>query len=131
MPDASIPFILIGFGILGCTLLGFVVALGNSVTNAYADYTLPGNPVIYEYDFRIGGRYGLVTLTILFEGLILGIGGNALALKLLYSTRQPRRHEREGGAPETTTGPSISCPQCNKQLPHNAKFCPRCGTDLP
>lgn len=111
-------------------LLGIVIGLGNHVTNEYVDYNLPGNPVVKEYDFRIEGKYGLITVTLLVGGLVLAIGGNASALNMLYSNRQLSPHEEKDGRLETTNEPSIKCPKCNKQLPIYSKFCPRCGTDL-
>ncbi len=130
MSSVSIPLILVGFGVVGCILLGFVIGLGNHVTSEYVDYNLPGNPIVQEYDFRIGGKYGLITVTLLVGGLVLAIGGNASALKMLYSNRQLRHPEEKDGRPETTTEPSLRCPKCNKHLPIYSQFCPRCGTDL-
>lgn len=125
-------FILAGFGILGCFFLGFVISLGNYVTNEYVDRSLPGTPVIQEYGFRIGGEYGFITLFLLLSGCVLAIGGNLTCIHILQQQKLPPENPSESNdrftGKRVRNGPFMICQQCGKMLPADSKFCPKCGS---
>ncbi len=127
------PYVLITFGIFGSVFLGLVAGLGNIVTNEYVDYSFPGNPIVREYDFRIGGKYGLVTLSLLFGGAALAIGGYGTGFHILCKHSPTIHHsssEKWVMLQKADVALLMTCPQCKKKLPTYSKFCPRCGTDI-
>lgn len=127
------PSILIAFGALGCVFLGLVAGLGNVVTAEYVNHSLPGNPIVQEYDFRIGGKYGLVSMFLLLGGAILAIGGNIMGFHMLYEYSSVEHRPYDGKwlvSEKTYSTLFVVCPQCKKKLPTYSKFCPKCGTDL-
>jgi hypothetical protein len=121
------PIVLIAFGILGCSFLGFVAGLGGVVTSEYVDYSLSGNPLVREYDFRVGGKYEPITLFMLLTGSFLAWTGNTMGLHMLYKGRNDK-DDNKSKVPETV--PSLICPLCKRRIPTNSKFCPKCGTDI-
>ena len=122
------PIVLIAFGILGCSFLGFVAGLGGIVTSEYVDYSLSGNPLVREYDFRVGGKYEPITLFMLITGSFLAWTGNTMGLHMLYKGRRDKDHNKKPGVPEIV--PSLACPRCKRRIPTYSKFCPTCGTDI-
>ncbi|MCW3985178.1 MAG: zinc-ribbon domain-containing protein [Candidatus Bathyarchaeota archaeon] len=133
MRTAAMPYVLITFGIFGSVFLGLVAGLGNIMTNEYIDYNLPGNPIIREYDFRIGGKYGLVTLSLLFGGAASAIGGYGTGFHILCKQSPTIHHSNSEKCmvlQKTNVALPVTCPQCKKKLPTYSKFCPKCGTDL-
>ena len=133
MKPAPSFLVLIMFGVLGSVFLGLVAGLANIVTNEYVDYSLPGNPVVQEYDFRVGGKYGLVTLSLLLGGSVLAIGGNIVGIYTLYEHQalKQRSWDKKKIVPEKPVTKLLTiCPQCKKKLPIDSKFCPKCGTDF-
>ena len=127
MPQVP-PIVLIAFGILGCSLLGFVAGLGGVVTNEYVDYSLSGNPLVREYDFRVGGKYESVTMFMLIAGSFLAWTGNTMGLHMLYKGRRDKDNNKRPKMPEIV--PSLVCPRCKRRIPTYSKFCPKCGTDI-
>ncbi len=133
MNHASLLFAAITFALLGSVSLGLVAGLANMVTNEYVDRNLPGNPIVQEYEFRIPGRYGLVSLFLLIVGSALVIGGNAIGICALCERFPPKRHsgdEKDKGCGKPVAQLLTMCVQCGKKLPINSKFCPKCGSDL-
>ena len=133
MRTLAIPYVLITFGVLGSVFLGLVAGLGNIVTNENVDYSLPGDPIIREYDFRMGGKYGLLTLSLLFGGAALAIGGYGTGFHILCEQSPMIHHsnrDKQVLLQKTNVASLVPCPQCKKKLPTYSKFCPRCGTDL-
>jgi hypothetical protein len=122
------PIALIAFGILGCSFLGFVVGLGGVVTKEYVDSSLSGNPLVREYDFRVGGKYEPITLFMLITGSFLAWTGNTMGLHMLYKGRRDKDHNKGPKVPEIV--PSLVCPRCKRRIPTYSKFCPKCGTDI-
>ena len=127
MPSVP-PVVLIAFGILGCCFLGFVAGLGGLVTNEYVDYSLSGNPLVREYDFRVGGKYEPITLFMLITGSFLAWTGNAIGLHMLYKGQHDKDHSEKPMVSET--GRSLICPGCKRKIPPYSIFCPKCGTDI-
>ena len=126
-------FVLITFGILGCIFLGLVAGLANIVTNEYVDYSLPGDPIVQEYDFRVGGRYGLVTLSLLLGGSVLAIAGNVIGIHAFYkykAAKQRSRDEEKIVPKKLVAKLLIICPRCKNKLQIDSKFCPKCGIDF-
>jgi len=125
-------FVLAGFGILGCVCLGFVICLGNYVTNEYVDHGLPGSPVIQEYDFRIGGEYGFITLFFLLSGCVLAIGGNFACISMMQKQQLSRQSPIESkdrfAEKRVWNGLVMICQQCRQMLPTESRFCPKCGS---
>ncbi len=125
-------FVLAGFGILGCVCLGFVISLGNYVTNEYVDHSLPGTPVIQEYGFRIGGEYGFITLFFLLNGCALAIGGNFTCVSIMQQQKLVRKNPFEGRdrftGKRVLNGLFMICQTCGKMLPADSRFCPKCGS---
>ncbi len=125
-------FVLAGFGILGCVCLGFVISLGNYVTNEYVDHDLPGSPVIQEYDFRIGGEYGFITLFFLLSGCVLAIGGNLTCISMMQqqklATQNPIESKDRFTEKRVWNGLVKICRQCKQMLPIKSRFCPKCGS---
>lgn len=134
MKPTPLPFfVLIMFGVLGSVFLGLVAGLANVVTNEYVDHSLPGNPVVQEYDFRVGGKYELVTFSLLLGGSVLAIGGNVMGIYALYdyqTARQQFQDEKKVVSTKPFAGLLAICPQCKNRLPINSKFCPKCGADF-
>ena len=126
MQSAS-PILLIAFGIIGCSFIGFVAGLGGVVTSEYVDYSLPGSPLVREYDFRVGGKYEPITLFMLITGSFFAWTGNTMGLHMLYKGRHDRDHNKSR-VPEIV--PSLICPRCKRRIPTYSKFCPKCGTDI-
>jgi len=130
---AAMPYVLITFGVFGSVFLGLVAGLGNIITNEYIDYNLPGTPIIREYDFRIGGKHGIETLSLLFGGAALAIGGYGTGFHILCKhslTIHRSGNEKCMVLQKTNVALPVTCPQCKKKLPTYSKFCPKCGTDL-
>lgn len=121
------------FGILGSAFLGLVAGLANTVTNEYVDYNLPNNPIIQEFDFRIVGKYGWISLFLLVSGIVFAIGGNIIGIYAFfeYQTSKKTSPSREDSA---STKNSIrlfdECPKCGESVSPYYKFCPECGTSL-
>ena len=127
MPSAP-PVVLIALGILGCSLIGFVAGLGGVVTNEYVDYNLLGNPLVLEYDFRVGGKYGSITLSLLIAGSILAFAGNTIGLHMVYKGQHDKGLNNRHMMPEIV--PTLMCPRCKRDIPTHSKFCPKCGMDI-
>ena len=122
------PIVLIAFGIIGCSFLGFVAGLGGVVTNQYVDYRQSGDTLVLEYDFRVGGKYGPITLSLLLAGSILGFTGNTMGLHMFFKDQQDKNHNKKLRIPEIVT--TLLCPRCKRMIPTHSKFCPKCGTDV-
>ncbi len=132
MKPAPLFFVLVTFSVFGSIFLGLVAGLANVVTNEYVDYSLPGNPIVKEYDFRVGGKYQLLTLCLLLGGSVLAIGGNIMGSYALYehlAVKQQSREEKKMMFEDTDRFLMV-CPQCMNKLPMDSKFCPKCGTDF-
>jgi len=126
--QSASPILLIAFGIIGCSFIGFVAGLGGVVTNQYVDYSLFGDTIVREYDFRIGGKYESITLSLLIAGSILGFTGNTVGLHMLLKGQHDKSHNKKPIIPEIT--PTLMCPRCKRKIPTYSKFCPKCGTDI-
>ena len=88
MNPAPLFLVLVIFGILGSVFLGLVAGLANVITNEYVDYSLPENPLVQEYDFRVGGKYELVTVFLLVSGSVLAIYGNIIGIYEYQAAKQ-------------------------------------------
>lgn len=122
------PIVLIAFGIIGCSFLGFVAGLGGVVTNEHVDYSQSGDPLVLEYDFRVGGKHGSITLSLLIAGSILAFTGNTMGLHMFYKGQHDKNHNKKPRVPEIV--PTLMCPRCKRMIPTYSKFCPKCGTDI-
>jgi hypothetical protein len=121
------------FGILGSALLGLVAGLANIVTNEYVDYNLPNNPVIQEFDFRIAGRYGWISLFLLICGIVFAIGGNMIGIYTFFEYQAFKKASlsRDRGVPMKNSKRLFDeCPKCGESVSPYYKFCPECGTSL-
>ncbi|UCE95657.1 MAG: hypothetical protein JSV51_08060 [Candidatus Bathyarchaeota archaeon] len=121
------PIALIAFGIIGCSFIGFVAGLSGVVTNEYLDYSQSGNPLAREYDFRLGGKYGSITLSMLVAGSILGFAGNTVGFHMLYKGQQDK-NQKKPKIPKIV--PTLMCPRCKRMILDCSKFCLKCGTDI-
>jgi ribosomal protein L40E len=123
---------LIAFSILGYVFIGLVAGLANIVTNEYIDYSLLGNPAVSEYDFRMGGKYGMITLFLLSGGVALALGGSAIGIYTFYEPQNAQKYSKQRKMKVETTdlNPFVTCDKCNRKLPIGSKFCPKCGTDI-
>ena len=125
--------ICIVFGIVGSVFLGLVAGLANMVTSEYVDYNLPNNPTIQEFDFRIVGKYGWISLILLVSGIVFAIGGNIIGIYAFfeYQTSKKTSLSRDDSV---STKKSIrlfdECPKCGERVSSYYKFCPECGTGL-
>lgn len=120
------------FGILGSIFLGLVAGLANVVTNQYVDNSLPGNPLVQEFDFRIAGKYGWISIFLLAGGIVFAIGGNTIGIYALFEYQASRR-SLMSRKERKTTGKSVGlekCPRCRVEISVYYKFCPECGVDL-
>ena len=124
--------ILIAFSILGYVFIGLVAGLANVITNEYVDYSLPGNPVVCEYDFRMGGKYGMITLFLLSGGVALAFGGSTIGIYTFYEPQGAQKHskQRKIRSKAADFEPFVMCDSCGNKLPMGSKFCPKCGTDI-
>ena len=122
------PIVLIAFGVIGCSIIGIVSGLSGIVTNEYVDYSLSGDPLVREYDFRVGGKYGSITLSMLVAGSILGFTGNAMGLHMIYKNKNDESDNKKPRIPDVV--PTLMCPRCKRMIPVFSKFCPKCGTDI-
>lgn len=121
------------FGILGSALLGLVAGLANIVTNEYVDFSLPDNPVIQEFDFRIAGKYGWISLFLLISGIIFAIGGNMIGIYTFFEY-QAFKKASPSRDHEVSMKDSMrlfdECPKCRERVSPYYKFCPECGASL-
>ena len=85
---------LIALSFLGYAFLGLTAGLVNLVTNEYVDNTLPDSPTVWEYDFRMGGRYWLLTGFLLIGGVALALFGSTIGIYSLYESREVREYSQ-------------------------------------
>ena len=122
---------LVLFGVLGCIFLGLAAGLANVVSKEYVDCSLPGEPVVREYEFRIGGKYELVTVFLLVGGSVLALGGNFATISMLYRAQSGKPIMDTGISRSDVVGQAYAmCVQCKNKLPAYSKFCPKCGSDV-
>ena len=123
---------MIAFSFIGYIFLGLVAGLASIVTTQYIDYSLPSNPVVWEYDFRLGGRYGMVALLILAGGVTLALGGSGIGVYTFYEPKSDQKplRQRETRLRDIDLDLFIACHKCGNKLPKESKFCPKCGTDI-
>ena len=131
MKSAPLFSVLVLFGVLGCVFLGLAAGLANVASKEYVDYTLLGEPVVREYEFRIGGKYELVTVFLLVGGSVLAIGGNFAGISVLYRAQSVQSTVDTGISRNDFVGKAyVMCLQCKNKLPAYSKFCPKCGADV-
>lgn len=84
-----------------------------------------------ECEFRIGGKYELVTMFLLVGGSILAIGGNFASISMLYGAQSVKPIMNAGIARPDILGRAFAaCVECKSKIPAYSKFCPRCGADV-
>ncbi len=134
MKPSVLLIVSIVFGILGSIFLGLVAGLANVVTNQYIDNSLPGNPIVQEYDFRLAGKYGWISIFLLTGGIVLAIGGNTMGIYALFeyqASKYTSKIQKERKVTKKSVNRLLEkCPQCKGEISPYYNFCPECGANL-
>jgi len=128
MKPAQWGFISFILFILGIFFISIASLLANNVYEEHVDYTLPFHPIVRDYIFRAGGKYGLVTLFLILTGGVLSFVG---PISGIYACYEYLREKKEKTKTEEPSAQVVAiCPKCKTRISVDSKFCPTCGADL-
>jgi uncharacterized membrane protein len=128
-PPQWLPVLAIALSV-GFSFLHLAAALTNMVTAEYIDHDL--SQVVWEYGFRAGGKYGLLTISMIMAGTVLCSIGLAIGFYVVYQYWRTNIGEEK---PEALTQKPMAqilaiCPHCKNRIPSESKYCLECGTNL-